>query len=316
MSSGDKKVIYAALAGNLAVAISKFVAASLTGSAAMLSEGVHSLVDTGNEGLLLYGMHRAALPADARYPFGRGKEIYFWSFVVALLIFSLGAGISIFEGIVHLRKPAEMENPLINYIVLGLSILFEGYSWTVAIREFKVTKGDRSYFDAIRRGKDPTTFAVLFEDSAALLGLLVALASLVLGQVTGNPYFDGGASIVIGLILAATAVWLGRETKGLLIGESANSEVVLGIRELIGTNHEVDRVNDILTMHMGPEFILVNISLHVASNVDRAQVHAVYERIDDSIKTRFPKVKRVFIESERNSKVLVPSPAPGSTAQN
>jgi cation diffusion facilitator family transporter len=307
MSSGDKKVIYAALLGNLLVAISKFVAAAMTGSAAMLSEGVHSLVDTGNEGLLMYGMHRAAMPADAPYPFGRGKEIYFWSFVVALLIFSLGAGVSIFEGIVHLREPAEMENPLINYIVIGLSILFEGYSWSVAVREFKRTKGDRSYFDAIRRGKDPTTFAVLFEDSAALVGLLVALASLVLGQVTGSPYVDGAASIAIGLILAGTAVWLGRETKGLLIGESANSEVVLGIRELIGTNHEVDRVNEILTMHMGPDFILVNISLHVASNVDRAQVHAVYERIDDSIKQRFPKVKRVFIESERNSAVVTPT---------
>lgn len=310
MSDSDTKVVYAALGGNLLVAVSKFVAAAMTGSAAMLSEGVHSLVDTGNEGLLLYGMHRAKLPADARYPFGRGKEIYFWSFVVALLVFALGAGVSIVAGIIHLREPAELENPLVNYIVLGLSILFEGYSWRVAIRAFKATKGKRSYFDAIRRGKDPTTFAVLLEDSAALLGLLVALASLMLGQVTGNPYFDGAASLVIGLILAATAVWLGRETKGLLIGESANSEVVLGIRELIGGNHQVDRVNEILTVHMGPDFILVNISLHVAADVERAEVHAVYERIDDSIKQHFPKVKRVFIESERNSQAPVAGPVP------
>ncbi|MBC7573167.1 MAG: cation diffusion facilitator family transporter [Herminiimonas sp.] len=308
MTSATNKVVYAALCGNLLVAIAKFVAAAVSGSAAMLSEGIHSLVDTGNEGLLIYGMHRARMPADARFPFGHGKEIYFWSFVVALMVFSMGAGISIYEGIIHLREPAEISDPLINYAVIGVSILFEGYSWWVAVREFKVDKGARGYIDAIRRGKDPTMFAVLFEDSAALLGLLVALASQILGQITGNPYFDGAASILIGLILAATALWLGRETKGLLIGESANTEVVAGIREFIGANPEVDRINEILTMHVGPDYILVNISLHIISRADRPEVHAIFEDIDDAIKHRYPKVKRVFIESERNSTVPDPEP--------
>ncbi len=308
MPNATRKVVYAALFGNLLVAIAKFVAAGISGSAAMLSEGVHSLVDTGNEGLLLYGMQRAKAPADERFPFGYGKEIYFWSFVVALLVFSLGAGISLVEGIAHLRHPVRVEDPLINYIVIGLAILFEGYSWSVAVREFSAAKGARGYVEAIRRGKDPTMFAVLFEDTAALLGLVVALASVILGDITGNPYFDGAASVLIGPILAVTAFWLGRETKGLLIGESANSEVVAGIRSLIGSNPEIERVNEILTMHMGPDFILVNISLRVVGYADRASVHSVYETIDDSIKTTFPKVKRVFIEAERGSKVAAPDP--------
>lgn len=310
MANATKKVVYAALLGNLLVAIAKFVAAGISGSAAMLSEGVHSLVDTGNEGLLLYGMKRAKEPADERFPFGHGKEIYFWSFVVALLVFSLGAGVSLYEGIEHLRNPQPVEDPLINYIVIGLAILFEGYSWSVAVKEFSQAKGARGYVDAIRRGKDPTMFAVLFEDTAALLGLVVALASVILGDVTGNPYFDGAASVIIGLILAVTAFWLGRETKGLLIGESANSEVVTGIRTLIRSNPEIERVNEILTMHMGPDFILVNISLRVVSHADRASVHSVYENIDDSIKTTFPKVKRVFIEAERDSKTDGPEKVP------
>lgn len=308
MAKGSAKVVYAALIGNLLIAAAKFGGALYTGSSAMLSEGVHSLVDTGNEALLLYGMHRAGLPADERFPFGHGKEIYFWSFVVALLVFALGAGVSFYEGIRHLRHPVAMQDPAVNYVILGLSLLFEGASWTVAIREFRATKGGHGYLEAVRRGKDPTTFTVLFEDSAALLGLFVALCGIALSEATGNPVYDGAASIVIGAILAATAFWLARETKGLLIGESANTEVVHGIRELIRRDPEVDRVNEILTMHMGPDFILVNISLHVASDVDRARVHAVFDDIDRRIKARYPNVRRVFIESETILQRLHPLP--------
>lgn len=308
MASGTKKVVFAAILGNVLVAIAKFVAAAMTGSSAMLSEGVHSLVDTGNEGLLLYGMKRAARPADSHFPFGHGKEIYFWSFVVALLVFALGAGVSFYEGVYHLRHPQPVEDPLVNYIVIGFSILFEGYSWSVGMREFSHKKGARGYRDAINRAKDPTTFTVLFEDTAALLGLVVALLSVILGQVTGSPYFDGVASIIIGLILALTAFWLSRETKGLLIGESANREVVDGIRAIIEQNVEVERINEILTMHVGPEYILVNISLHIGNGVNRANVHAVFERIDDGVKQKFPKVKRVFIESERSNNTNIASP--------
>ena len=298
MASGTKKTVYAALAGNLLIAVTKFVAASITGSSAMLSEAVHSVVDTGNEGLLLYGMHRAAQPPDERFPFGHGKEIYFWSFVVALLIFALGAGVSIYEGVLHILDPEPNNNFIVSYAVLGFAFLFEGYSWLVALREFRANKGDRGYLEAVRRGKDPTVFTVLFEDSAALLGLLAALAGTVASQLTGNPVYDGAASIVIGLILSVAAVWLAAETKGLLIGESAGRDVVAGIRATILAYPQVDRVNEILTMHMGPDFILVNISLHVASEADRRQAHQLFSDIDRDIKQRYPKVRRVFIESE------------------
>lgn len=298
MADGRKVVIYAALAGNLLIAVTKFVAAAYTGSAAMTSEGVHSLVDTGNGALLLYGMHRAKQPPDRRFPFGHGKEIYFWSFVVALLIFSLGAGVAIYEGVQHLRVPVELERPVINYVVLGLCFLFEGGSWLVAWREFAAARAGRGFIEAVEGAKDPTTFAVLLEDSAALLGLFIALAGLVLGQVLDWPILDGVASALIGLVLAATAVLLARETKGLLIGESASPEVVEGIRALIQRIPEVDQVNEILTMHIGPDFVLANISVMVRPSTGRARVHELFEQIDAGVKARHPVVKRVFIESE------------------
>ena len=297
MDSGAKKSVYAALVGNLLIAITKFVAAFFTGSSAMLSEAVHSMVDTGNEVLLLYGMRQARQPADERFPFGHGKEIYFWSFVVAVLVFAMGAGVSLYEGIVHIRHPSALANPLVNYIVLGLALVFESFSWLVAYKQFREEKGEMTLLQAIHRGKDPIVFTVLLEDSAALLGLLVALAGISLGQWTGNPVYDGAASIVIGVILAAVAFWLAYESKGLLIGESAGREVVAGIRAVIRNNPSVDKVNEILSMHMGPDFILVNISLNVSTEADRAQVHFLFDTIDDDIKRQFPKVQRVFIES-------------------
>lgn len=298
MATGSKKVIYVALAGNLLIALTKLFAAMYTGSSAMLSEAVHSLVDTGNGGFLLYGMRQARRPPDKRFPFGHGKEIYFWSFVVALLIFSLGAGISVYEGIRHLREPTRIEDPLVNYVVLGLSMLFEGTAWVVALKEFRRQKGKQGYLEAVEAGKDPTAFAVLLEDSAAISGLLFALAGLTLSEVTGNMMYDGAASIVIGLILASVAILLARETKGLLIGESAAPEVVDGVRTLIEEIPGVDRVKEVLTMHVGPDYILVNISLMLSPTLDRAQAHETFDLIDTRIKSRYRRVKRVFIESE------------------
>ena len=208
MSSSSKKVIYAALIGNTLVATTKFVAATITGSSAMLSEGIHSVVDTGNQLLLLLGLHKAKKPADERFPFGHGKEVYFWSFVVAILIFAVGAGVSVYEGIIHLMHPAPIKNPYVNYIVLALAMLFEGAALYFALTEFSRTKGKWSYLEAVQKGKDPTGFVVLFEDSAAMLGLLVAFLGVFLTQLTGNLLFDSLASIVIGLILGGTAVWL------------------------------------------------------------------------------------------------------------
>lgn len=263
----------------------------------MLSEAVHSTVDTGNEVLLLYGMRQASKPADERFPFGHGKEIYFWSFVVAILVFAVGAGISIYEGIHHILHPSMIGNPMANYVVLGFALLFESGSWLVAFRQFRQEKGTLSYLQAIHRGKDPTVFTVLLEDSAALLGLVVALAGIALGQWTGNPVYDGAASVVIGVILSAVAFWLAYESKGLLIGESAGRDVVAGIRNLLSSDESVDQVNEILSMHMGPDFILVNISLNIAAHADRAAVHLLLARLDSDIKRAFPKVRRVFFES-------------------
>lgn len=298
-SSSNKKVIYAALAGNTLIAVTKFIAAGITGSSAMLSEGIHSLVDTGNQGLLLYGLKRSRKPADKRFPFGYGKEIYFWSFVVAILIFAVGAGLSIYEGVSHLRHPVHMDSPLVNYIVLGLAMIFEGVAWTMAIREFSRLKGRRSYVQAVASSKDPSLFVVLFEDSAAMLGLLVAFLGILLGQITGSPYFDGAASIVIGLILGGTAIWLAYETKGLLIGEAADQEVVKAIREMILLHPGVRCVNEILTIHMGPEFILVNVSIDFENNLSAGEMERVIAAMDNEIKRSYHQIKRVFVEAEK-----------------
>jgi cation diffusion facilitator family transporter len=298
MAGSSKKVIYAALAGNSLIAVTKFGAASVTGSSAMLSEGIHSLVDTGNQVLLLLGLARSRRPADEQFPFGHGKEVYFWSFIVAILIFAVGAGVSIYEGILHLLDPHPVENPIVNYVVLGLAMIFEGGAWYFAMTEFSKAKGKWGYFEAVRRGKDPTLFVVLFEDSAAMLGLIVAMLGLILGQVTANPYFDGGASVVIGLILGGTAIWLAYETKGLLIGEAASQRVVDGIREIAGSYDNVDYVNEVLTMHMGPDFVLVNLSIDFTDTATSKEVERIVVSIDAAIKRVFPVIKRVFIEGE------------------
>ena len=290
MSSGSKKVILAALAGNSMIAVTKFGAAAYTGSSAMISEGVHSLVDTGNQFLLLLGMKKAAKPADERFPFGHGKEIYFWSFVVAILIFALGSGISIYEGIQHMMHPSEMKNVYVNYIVLGLSILFESFSLYIAVIEFNKTRGSQSTFRAVRDGKDPSLFVVLFEDCAAMAGLAVALIGIVIAQITGAHWVDGAASVVIGLILGGTAIWLAKETKGLLIGESAEPETVESIRAMAAAQHGVCHVNEVLTLHMGPEFILVTISIDFADELPAGQVEQTIQELDKAIKEKHQRV--------------------------
>jgi len=306
MASGSKLVIIAALIGNALISVTKFIAASITGSSAMMSEGIHSLVDTGNQILLLYGMKRAAKPADADFPFGYGKEIYFWSFIVAILIFALGGGISIYQGIQHVQHPEPIANALVNYIVLGLALVFEGAAWYFAFREFSRVKGRWGYLEAIQRAKDPSIFVVLFEDSAAMLGLLVAFVGVWLSQTTGILIFDGIASIIIGLILLGTSVWLAYETKGLLIGESANQPVIRGIRDTLRGKANINHVNEILTMHMGPDFILANISVDFDDKITAKQVEADIAAIDRSIKQEYPQIKRVFIEAEKRGNKYPP----------
>ena len=302
MASGSKKVIFAALIGNSLISITKFAAAAYTGSSAMLSEGIHSLVDTGNQGLLLYGIRRASKPADENFPFGYGKEIYFWSFIVAILIFALGGGISIYEGIKSLQHPEAISSPMVNYIVLGLAMVFEAVAWWFAFREFNKQKGKWGYIEAIQRAKDPTIFVVLFEDSAAMLGLMVAFAGVALSQITGILIFDSIASIIIGMILVGTSIWLAYETKGLLIGESANRVVIREIRNILQLEPSIEAVNEVLTMHMGPDFILANISVDFVDRETVDRIETVIARVDRAIKQKHPEIKRVFVEAEKASR--------------
>jgi cation diffusion facilitator family transporter len=297
-SSNPRRVVYAALAGNLAIAVAKFVAAGFSGSSAMLSEGVHSLVDTANELLLLYGMHRAAKPPDAIHPFGHGRELYFWSFIVALLVFALGAGVSLFEGVGHLRRPEPMSDPLINYLVLGVSMLFEGGSWYIALREFRAVKGAMGYFEAFRKSKDPSTFTVLLEDSAALIGLLIAFVGVACAQALDMPRLDGAASIGIAVVLAVAAGLLARESKGLLIGEPAHPKLRESLLEIAAADPGVGHVNGVLTVQMGPHTVVAALSAEFEDQLTTPQIEECINRIEQAIKSRHAEVTSLFIKPQ------------------
>jgi cation diffusion facilitator family transporter len=295
---GSKKVIYAALAGNLAIALTKFGAAFFTGSSAMLSEGVHSLVDTGNGGLLLYGMHRAARPADRTHPLGHARELYFWSFIVALLVFALGAGVSFYEGVVHIMAPEPVANAEVTYIVLGLSFLFEGSSWWVALKAFRQQKGKEGWLQAVQSSKDPSVYTVLFEDSAALLGLIVAFAGILAAELLEIPELDGAASIGIGLILGATAIFLARESKGLLIGEPASPEVQRKVLAIAQQDPAVQRANGVLTVHMGPTEIVAGLSIEFEDRLTAPEIEACVERLEAKLKKEMPQITRLFVKPQ------------------
>jgi len=289
--------VYAALVGNLAIAVTKFSAAVFTGSSAMLSEAIHSLVDTGNQALLLYGMYRASLPADARHPFGYGKELYFWSFVVAILIFGLGAGFSIYEGVHGIMQPTPVTNVMVSYSVLGLSLVFEGVACFLALRQFLRQKGDMGFFEAVRRGKDPALFTVVFEDSAAILGLMIAMGGIFIGHQFGLPWMDGAAAVAIGLVLAGVALFLAYECKALLIGEAAEPEVVEGCRALLNGDRRVVRVADVRTMHLGPQEILLAADLDFADGLTSEEVEAATGELETKLRENFPEVRRIYLET-------------------
>lgn len=297
-SASSTKVILAALVGNFLIAVTKFTAAWFTGSSAMFSEAVHSTVDTGNQGLLLYGLKRSKRPADAQHPFGHGQELYFWAFVVAILIFGLGAGVSIYEGISKIQDPHEITNPVVNYIVLAMAMVFEAGACWVAFKEFNRRRGALGYFEAIRRSKDPSIFTVLLEDSAAMLGLIVAMVAIALGQILEMPVLDGVGSVVIGCILAATAIFLIWETKPLLIGEAADPEVEASVRQVIARQSGIMRTNEILSMHLGPEDILLNLSVDFKDSEDSGDVERAITEMEAQIKRAEPKVRRIFIEAQ------------------
>lgn len=292
----SKAVVWAALTGNLAIALAKVVAAWLTGSSAMWSEAVHSVVDTGNQWLMLLGMRRAARPPSETHPFGHGLELYFWAFVVAIMIFGLGAGVSVYQGIEKIINPHPMRAVWVSYLVLGVSVIFEGSVWVFALRAFRRQHRNQGWVRAIRSSKDPTVFTVLFEDTAALSGLLVALLGITASVLSGNPLYDGMASVVIGLILAATAALLANECRGLLTGEAVAPPVRNSIHALLSEQPEVQTVHRMLTMHFAPHDVLLNVSIAFHGQLTVAQVEAAIARMEYTIRKRHPEMRRIFIE--------------------
>jgi cation diffusion facilitator family transporter len=290
--------IYAALASNLAIAAVKFLAAVVTGSAAMLSEGVHSLVDTTNELLMLYGIRRAARPADRNHPFGHGRELYFWSFIVAVQVLVVGSAMAGYEGVRQLLHPEPVRAPLMNYIVLGASMAFEGASWWFGLKAFRATKGLQSYTDAFRNSKDPTTFVVLFEDTAALLGLLIAAAGIAGAQAFDAPVFDGMASIGIALVLLVSSLLLARETKALLIGETAHAHLREAILRVAGEDPQVRHANGVLAVQLGPNQVVAALSLEFHEALSTKEIERCVNRIERSICAAFPDVVTLFVKPQ------------------
>ena len=294
----SRPAIIAALIGNGLIAVTKGIAAAITGSSAMLSEAVHSLVDCGNEVLLLYGQHRSSRPADEVHPFGYGRELYFWCFVVALMIFALGAGISIYEGVIHIRHPEAITKPYINFIVLGLAFVFESVSWFVAWRGFQRVRGDGSIWHVVRASKDPTMFMVLFEDTAALIGIVIAAVGTGLAVAYDAPWMDGSASILIGLVLAAVAGVLARESKNLLIGERADPILQEAIREAADREACVRSVRRVLTTHMAPDQVIATMDVEFDDRLTIPDVEKLIGRIEGGLRDRHPELSRVFIRPE------------------
>jgi cation diffusion facilitator family transporter len=293
--TASTRTLVVALLANLGIAVSKFVAAAITGSSAMLTEGVHSVVDSTNQLLLMWGRRAAKRPADKLHPFGYGRELYFWSFVVAVLVFSLGAGVSVYEGVIHIMHPEAAVSPLIAYAVLLIAFLLEGWSTLEAYQDFNNARGNLGWFEAIRHSKDPPAFIVLLENGAAMAGIVAAAVGLLLSQVTGDPFFDGAASIVIGVILGFTAALLAYESKGLLIGEAADPELVRNIHDLACSMPGVVGVGDVLTVHSSPDQITVMMNVDFDDDIRARDVEQVVCRIEDEAQHRWPHVRRLFV---------------------
>jgi cation diffusion facilitator family transporter len=294
----SRLVIYGAIAGDLLIAATKFAAAAITGSSAMLSEGVHSVVDTGNGILLLYGLHRAQVRPDREHPLGHGRELYFWSFVVAVLLFAFGAGVSLYEGLLHVMNPEPVQNPAVNYVVLGLSALFDGSSWWLALRSFKGEMRFGDLFAAVRASKDPPSFMVLFEDSAAIVGLIVAFAGVYLSVALNLPVLDGVGSILIGLVLAVTAALLAQETKSLLIGERADQGIVDALVHLAEQIPGIAHANGIMTVHLAPQQIVIALSLEFADELRTPEIESKVAELERRVCQLYPEVVALFVKPQ------------------
>ncbi|HET9106762.1 MAG TPA: cation diffusion facilitator family transporter [Steroidobacteraceae bacterium] len=296
--TSSRKVVHAALIGNLLVAATKLFAAAWTSSSAMMSEAVHSFVDCGNELLLLHGLRRAAQGPDAQHPLGHGRELYFWSFIVALLIFALGAVISIYEGIDHIRHPAPIRAPGVDYLVLALALAFESVSWAISLRQFRAAKGPLGYFEAFRKSKDPASFMVLFEDSAAIVGILIATIGTFLTVRLHQPRFDGIASILIGLVLALVSFLLTAESKSLLIGERADQSLSDAILQIARSESAVTRANGVITMQLAPDQIVAALSLDFEDALSARQVEDAAAEIERKVTAAHPHVVALFVKPQ------------------
>ena len=303
MSTGgdNNRTLWIALAANLGIALSKFGAAAFTGSSAMLTEGVHSLVDSANQLLLIWGRKASRRPPDRLHPFGYGRELYFWSFVVAVMVFALGAGVSVYEGILHISNPEPAVSPLVAYVVLLFAFLLEGGSTFSAFKEFREAKGQLGWFDAVKRSKDPPTFIVLLENGAAMFGIVIAAIGLGLSQLTGDPRFDGTASIIIGAILGFTAWILAVESKQLLIGESADRETIDGLRAIVVGRQGITGVGDVLTVHSAPDQITAMMSVDFDDGLSGREIEDIVAAIEAEACQRWPLVRRLYIRPQRGA---------------
>jgi cation diffusion facilitator family transporter len=290
--------VYSAIAANGIIAVCKFVVAAITGSSAMLSEGIHSVVDTGNQFLLILGLKKSRKPADEIHPFGHGKELYFWSLIVAILLFGIGGGISVYEGITHLQHPAKPIDPFWSYLVLSIAFVVEGISWMIALRELLARKSEEGFWHSLWTSKDPTIFTVLAEDSAALGGLIIAFLGIFLSHELNLPVLDAVSSILIGVLLAGVAVYLIFESKGLLIGESADPHVIRRIREIAEADVAVKEVRKALTMHFGPDTILLNMAIEFQPHLSAAELAHTVDRLEEKIRSAMPGVTQIFIEGQ------------------
>lgn len=300
MKADNNRVLLIALGANVGIAVAKFVAAAITGSSAMLTEGVHSLVDSTNQLLLMYGQKRAAKPADAKHPGGYGRELYFWSFVVALLVFALGAGVSVYEGVLHFMEPEPAVSPLIAYGVLTIAFALEGGSTVAAFREFNAARGAQSWLQALISTKDATTVIVLLENGAAMAGILIAGLGLALSQLTGDPRFDGIASVLIGVLLAVVAIFLAREAKGLLIGEAADPDLIAGIRRA-ATREGIMGVGEIMTIHNAPTQIVAAVNVDFDNRLSAGDVERIIDAIERDLQSEFPSIHRVYVRPHEDA---------------
>ena len=297
-ASSSKLAIYGAIGANIAIAASKFVAAYFTGSSAMLSEGIHSLVDSGNGVLILFGVHQSAKAPDRRHPFGRSKELYFWALIVAILVFSVGGGMSFYEGIEHLKHPAALSDPTWNYWVLGFSLVFESVSCFLAFKAFNADRGEDGFWSSLRRSKDPAVFAILLEDLAALLGLVIALAGVYFGHLLNNPALDGIASIGIGTLLVVVAIFLIYKTKGLLVGIGADDETLTGLQRIVQAQPAVQQMRVPLTMYLGPADVILALDIEFENRLSAGEVEHAVIAVQKAIRAEYPEFKRIFVEAK------------------